>query len=85
MSGFNLPDGTYEGDPRAPWNRREPWEGHICAECRYCGKVYDKADSNGKYEVVGNCCSWIAAYETRDLDVWLIDPDTEACEQFEVI
>lgn len=33
MSNFNLPDTTWDGDPRAPWNEPETWEGRKCKEC----------------------------------------------------
>lgn len=26
-SGWNLPPGCFEGDPNAPWNAPDPWEG----------------------------------------------------------
>ena len=32
-SGWNLPPGCFESDPRAPWNRPDPWEGRTCREC----------------------------------------------------
>lgn len=35
-SGFNLPPGCFENDPRAPWNEPDPWVGHACGECRHC-------------------------------------------------
>lgn len=35
-SGWNLPPGCFEGDPRAPWNQPDPWEGRECGECRHC-------------------------------------------------
>lgn len=31
-SGWNLPPGCFEGDPRAPWNQKEP---EPCCECRW--------------------------------------------------
>lgn len=34
--GFNLPAGCSEGDPRAPWNQPDPWEGRTCGDCRHC-------------------------------------------------
>lgn len=34
--GRNLPPGCFEGDPRAPWNAPDPWEGRTCGECRFC-------------------------------------------------
>ena len=35
-SGWNLPPGLHEADPRAPWTAPEPWEGRSCWECRRC-------------------------------------------------
>lgn len=37
-SGWNLPPGCFESDPRAPWNRPDPWEGRTCRECRFCAR-----------------------------------------------
>lgn len=31
-SGWNLPPGCFEGDPRAPWNREEP---RTCGKCSH--------------------------------------------------
>ena len=31
-SGYNLPPGCLDGDPRAPWNREEP---RTCGECSH--------------------------------------------------
>lgn len=31
----NYPDGTWECDPRAPWNRQEPWETKACGSCKW--------------------------------------------------
>ena len=38
-SEWNLPPGCFESDPRAPWNRPDPWEGRTCRECRFYGHV----------------------------------------------
>lgn len=38
-SGWNLPPGCFESDPRAPWNAPNPWEGRECRECRFFGSV----------------------------------------------
>lgn len=35
-SGWNLPPGCSEGDPRAPWNAPDPWVGRTCGECSCC-------------------------------------------------
>lgn len=31
----NYPDGAYDADPKAPWNRAEPWETETCGTCRW--------------------------------------------------
>lgn len=31
-SGWNLPPGCFDGDPRAPWNREEP---KTCGDCSH--------------------------------------------------
>ena len=33
------PLGTWNGDPRAPWNEPEPGDGHTCRECAYCTEI----------------------------------------------
>lgn len=32
----NYPPGTWDADPRAPWNEPDPWVGRACGECRRC-------------------------------------------------
>ena len=32
-SGWNLPPGCFESDPRAPWNQEEP---KTCGNCSHC-------------------------------------------------
>lgn len=34
----NYPPGTWDADPRAPWNEPDPWEGRSCGECRSCSE-----------------------------------------------
>lgn len=68
----NLPPGTWEGDPAAPWNRPDPWEGRECSECCYCWptKMLDGSETR--------CCVYLESndvYETR--------PHDPACEAFE--
>lgn len=38
-SGWNLPPGCLEGDPRAPWNEPDPWAGRTCGECKHCAEA----------------------------------------------
>lgn len=44
-SGWNLPPGCFESDPRAPWNRPDPWEGRTLPKggdrCRWCGHLFE--------------------------------------------
>ena len=74
-SGFNLPPGCFEGDPRAPWNEPDPWEGKTCRECANLKRVVLKYAYNG-----GNgaeaCCEDMDAIEE-------VDPEMPACEGFE--
>lgn len=32
----NYPPGTWNADPRAPWNEPDPWAGRSCGECASC-------------------------------------------------
>lgn len=73
-SGWNLPPGCFESDPRAPWNRPDPWEGRTCRECRFCGRVQGAGG-----EAVCAC----DAMTGGGPDVEAVDETSEACECFE--
>lgn len=73
-SGWNLPPGCFESDPRAPWNRPDPWEGRTCRECRFCGRVQGASG-----EAVCAC----DAMTGGGPDVEAVDETSEACECFE--
>lgn len=74
-SGWNLPPGCFEGDPRAPWNREEP---KACGDCSHlldgcCDygicelefeEAFDEADREAK------ASPWKAACWARD---WIVD------------
>lgn len=68
----NYPDSTYDCDPRAPWNRPDPWEGEECGTCRYCGMV-------GHISIcTAGCCI------DGDPDGYeIVHPRDEACESYE--
>lgn len=70
-SGWNLPPGCFEGDPRAPWNQPDPWEGRKCGECRSCSlcRLLDGTEVK------------VCASDGCDLEE--IEPDAPACEGFE--
>lgn len=70
-SGWNLPPGCFEGDPDAPWNAPDPWEGRKCGECRHCSdcRMLDKTTAK------------VCACDGCDLEE--IAPDSPACEGFE--
>lgn len=36
---MNLPGTTYDADPRAPWNRGDPFECEVCATCRWFRRI----------------------------------------------
>jgi hypothetical protein len=67
----NYPPGTWEGDPRAPWNQPDPWEGRTCGECSLTGKLD---------------CGLVCLYgplRDNDTAIDVVEPDAEACEGFE--
>lgn len=53
----NYPPGTWEGDPRAPWNQEDPI---CCSECVYwfsddgeqgiCCRLLEEADDDGRFQ-----------------------------------
>ena len=70
-SGWNLPPGCFEGDPRAPWNAHDPWVGRTCGECEHCRRC-SLADGSA----VSVCTADLGCLEE-------VDPDDDACEGFE--
>lgn len=70
-SGWNLPPGCFEDDPRAPWNAPDPWEGRKCGECRFCSRCRLLDGTEVK----------VCASDVCDLEE--IEPDAPACEGFE--
>ena len=68
----NLPDTTFQADPKAPWNAPDPWEGKSCDEClnRCPCKMLDGSERT--------ICT-LGGYD----DVYEIDPESPACECFE--
>lgn len=71
-SGWNLPPGCFEDDPRAPWNQPDPWEGRTCGECRHCRtcKMLDISEVH------------VCTMDGYD-DLYEIEPEDPACEGFE--
>lgn len=35
----NYPPGTWDADPRAPWNPPDPWDGRTCSECAFFARL----------------------------------------------
>ena len=68
-SGWNLPPGRFENDPRAPWNEHDPRVGHACGERRHCEDGFLPDGSKAKI------CA-LDYYEE-------IDPEKQAEECFE--
>lgn len=71
-SGWNLPPGCFEGDPRAPWNESDPWVGRTCGECMHCATA--KLADGSK----ATLCAYDPAEEMEE-----IDPGQPAEECFE--
>ena len=69
--GGNYPLGTYDCDPRAPWNRAEPWEMETCRTCRWLREA----------EVFGRRCMVCADPESPL--VFNVEPRSAACENWE--
>ena len=67
----NYPPGTWDADPRAPWNEPEPWEGRTCGECAHCGRIVGSAGRDTRV-----CCEDLG-------DVEEVDPGEPACDRFE--
>lgn len=57
---MNFPPGTYEADPRAPWNQLTPAEEGMT--CGVCGN-YDPAPKEWAYTPFGHCpfSGWVRA------------------------
>jgi hypothetical protein len=87
-SGYNLPPGCLEGDPRAPWNREEP---RTCGECSHllegccdygiCELEFEEAFDE---EAAKNPLpAWEAACWARD---WIVehykDMQEDTCDSF---
>lgn len=68
----NYPPGTWDADPRAPWNEPEPWEGRTCGECRSCRPLV----------ALDGGLSRACVAEGSD-DVHEVDPHAPACEGYE--
>lgn len=68
-SGWNLPPGCFEGDPAAPWNQPDPWEGRLCNECRHCKLV----------KLINGTQVPVCAYDIDDMEQINGDRDAEEC------
>lgn len=73
-SGWNLPPGCFEDDPRAPWNAPDPWEGRTCGECHYCKPLV----------MLDGARPSVCAMDEND-DVYEVEPNDPACEGFECV
>ena len=69
----NLPPGTFDGDPRAPWNEGggEP-DGATCGTCRFLCAVWSEAERG---RALGYACARDAAYG----DLFECEPGYEPC------
>lgn len=67
----NYPAGTWDGDPYAPWNQPEPWEGKTCEDCSLQANLGART---------------ICLYEpmrANIAEISEVEPDDPACEAFE--
>lgn len=48
---MSYPDGTWDGDPRAPWNESDPWDGAECGTCRWLASL------GGLHGCLWNACN----------------------------
>lgn len=70
-SGWNLPPGCFDDDPRAPWNAPDPWEGRKCGECCFCSRCRLLDGTEVKVCTSDGC------------DLEEIEPDAPACEDYQ--
>lgn len=70
----NLPPGTCDGDPRAPWNEGDgdSHDGATCGTCRHLCTVWSEADA---VRAIGHACAIDAAYG----DLYDVRDDTTPC------
>lgn len=78
----NYPDGTWEGDPDAPWNEEEPTR--TCRHCTLCKDV--RLSQNGLTEYVGTCVREVWEAEDEEgldlAELQQVDLSQEACDGF---
>ncbi len=67
----NYPPGTWDADPRAPWNEPDSWVGRACCECARFGQV------------VGSCGEVLESWCELDGERREVGPTRPACEWFE--
>lgn len=89
-SGYNLPPGCFEGDPRAPWNREEP---RTCGECSHllegccdygiCEVEFDRAYANEFGTGDAENSSFGAMWALEWIPNHMRDMQEAACETFE--
>lgn len=68
----NLPPGTCDGDPRAPWNERVDESGTTCGTCNFLCTIWPE-DGHGR--AIGYACARDAAYG----DLFECEPGYEPC------
>ncbi len=78
-SGWNLPPGCYESDPRAPWNQEEP---RVCGTCTHFRMRCRESgicdlDFREAFAESGAQTPWEVARWARD---WAIDNDKDMQE-----
>lgn len=64
----NLPPGTFDGDPAAPWNAGDARDGETCSTCEFSVGVVDACG-----DVVLYACDF-------DRPLYAIDGTDDACE-----
>lgn len=74
MTCGGYPDGVWEQDPRAPWNRPDPWEGMSCGDCMHFGEV------KGAAREMTAC---FADVERGEMEAFVVSEDDDACERYE--
>ena len=88
-SGWNLPPGCFESDPRAPWNQEEPKTCGNCSHCLEgccdfgkCGLEFEDAFDEADHEV--KTTPWKAALWARD---WIVehykDEQEDVCDRWD--
>lgn len=89
MSGYNLPDGVREGDPRAPWNEAVKGECGTCTNwlkyggCGVCelefGRAFDRAVETDAGRNLWHMACWALEWTVSHFN----DETREACDRWQ--